>query len=67
MKKNKTVKIQYQDYLETYTAHIEKNGDGWVGWIQEVPELKREKDTREELLIHTTNSVTERSLKLFHK
>lgn len=50
MKKNKTVKIQYQDYLETYTAHIEKNGDGWVVWIQEVPELKREKDTREELL-----------------
>lgn len=50
MKKIQTVKIQYQDYLEIYTACIEKNGDGWIGWIQEIPELKREKDTQEELL-----------------
>ena len=50
MKKNQTVKIQYPDYLETYTAHIQKNGDGWIGWIQEIPELKREKGTQEELL-----------------
>ena len=50
MKKNQAVKIQYQDYLETYTAYIQKNGSKWIGWIQEVPELKREKDTQEELL-----------------
>ena len=50
MEKIQTVKIQYQDYLETYTAYIQKNGSKWIGWIQEVPELKREKDTQEELL-----------------
>lgn len=50
MEKIQTVKIQYQDYLETYTAHIQKNGSRWIGWIQEVPELKQEKETQEELL-----------------
>ena len=50
MEKIQTVKIQYPDYLETYTAHIQKNGDGWIGWIQEIPELKREKGTQKELL-----------------
>ena len=50
MEKIQTVEIQYQDYLETYTAHIQKNGSKWIGWIQEVPELRQEKDTQEELL-----------------
>lgn len=50
MEKIQTVKIQYLDPLETYTAHIEKNGSGWVGWIPEVPEVKCEESTRKELL-----------------
>ncbi len=45
-----TVKIQYLDPMETYTAHIQKNGDGWIGWIPEVPEVKCEENTQEELL-----------------
>ena len=45
-----TVEIQYLDPLETYTAHIEKNGSAWIGWIPEVPEVKCEESTRKALL-----------------
>ena len=50
MEKSQTVKIQYLDPLETYTAHIQRNGSGWSGWIPEVPGVKCEEDTRKELL-----------------
>ena len=50
MEQIQTVKIQYLDPLETYTAHIQKNGDGWIGWIPEVPDVKCEENTQEELL-----------------
>ena len=59
MEKTQTAIIQYQDYLETYTAHIQKNGQGWIGWIQEVPELKREEDTQAELLATLKNDLHE--------
>ena len=26
-----TVKLQKQEHKEIYTAHIERNGDGWIG------------------------------------
>jgi len=45
-----TVEIQDPVYEETYTAHIEKNGAAWIGWIPEVPKVKCEENTREELL-----------------
>lgn len=50
MEKIQTVEIQYLDPLETYTAHIQKNGSGWIGWIPEVPEVKCEESSRKELL-----------------
>ena len=37
MEKNQTVKIQNPEYGDTYTAHIQRNGAGWIGQIQEVP------------------------------
>ena len=36
MEKNQTVKIQNPEYGDIYTAHIEKNGAGWIGQIQEL-------------------------------
>ena len=33
MEKIQTVKIHDSEYDTTYTAHIQKNGDGWIGWI----------------------------------
>ena len=34
---------------ETFTAHIEKNGAGWVGLVPDIPELKCYGDTIEEV------------------
>ena len=49
MEKIQTVEIQYLDPLETYTAHIQKNGSAWIGWIPEVPEVKCKENSRQEL------------------
>jgi hypothetical protein len=50
MEKIQTVEIQYLDPLETYTAHIQKNGSAWIGWVPEVPEVKCEESSRQRLL-----------------
>ena len=50
MEKIQTVEIYDSEYETTYTAHIEKNGDGWIGWIQEHPKVKCEDKTQEALL-----------------
>ena len=50
MEKIQTVKIQNPEYGDTYTAHIQKNGVGWIGQIQEVPEVQCEGSTPEALL-----------------
>ena len=50
MEKTQTVKIQYLDPLETYTAHIKKNGSAWIGWIPEIPKVRCEEITRKDLL-----------------
>ncbi len=50
MEKVFTAETQKQGPGETYTFHIQKNGEGWIGWIQELPEVNAEQGTREELL-----------------
>lgn len=50
MEKIQTVKIQNPEYGDTYTAHIQKNGAGWIGHIQEVPEVQCEESTPEAVL-----------------
>ena len=50
MKLIETVEIEDTIYEETYTAHIQKNGAAWMGWISEVPDVKCEENTQEELL-----------------
>ena len=50
MEKTQIVKIQNPEYGNTYTAHIEKNGAGWIGQIQEVPEVQCEESTPEAVL-----------------
>ncbi len=50
MDKLHTIKIHEQGFDEIYTVRTEQNGDGWIGWIQELPEVNCEKKTREELL-----------------
>lgn len=43
----KTYLIHNELFDETFTAHIEKNGDGWVGLVPDIPELKCHGDTVE--------------------
>ena len=45
-----TIEVQEQGFVETYTVYAEQNGDGWIGWIQELPEVNCERKTKEELL-----------------
>ena len=45
-----TIEVQEQGFAETYTVHAEQNSDGWIGWIQELPEVNCERKTKEELL-----------------
>ena len=54
-----TIKIQNPEYGDTYTAHIEKNGVGWLGQIQEVPEVKCEESTPDALLKVLKNKLHE--------
>ncbi len=40
----------------TYTAITKKDGDWWIGWIEEIPGVNCQESTREELL--ETLSIT---------
>ena len=59
MEKIQTLKIQNTEYGDTYTAHIEKNGAGWLGQIQEVPEVKCKASTPDALLKVLKNELHE--------
>ena len=38
--------------METgYTAIVMKDGDWWIGWVEEVPGVNAQEATKEELLI----------------
>ena len=50
MEEIKTVEIHDKVFEETYTAHVEKNGTSWLGWIPEVPKVKCEEPTEAVLL-----------------
>ncbi len=45
----KTYLIHNKLFDETFTAHIERNGAGWVGLVPDIPELKCFGDTIEEV------------------
>ncbi len=66
MEKVFTAETQKQGVGETYTFHIQKNGEGWIGWIQELPEVNMEKDTREEVLKMLTIEF-EKTLKVYEE
>ncbi len=46
----KTVDIHDKVFEETYTAHIQRNGANWLGWVPNVPEVKCEEPTETVLL-----------------
>jgi DNA-binding transcriptional regulator GbsR (MarR family) len=50
MEKIQIVEVKDTVYEETYTAHIQKNGAVWMGWIPEVPKVECQENTQEALL-----------------
>ena len=50
MEKIKTFEILDKVFEETYTAHIQRNGTNWVGWIPDVPKVKCQEPTEKALL-----------------
>jgi len=50
MDKPHTIEVHEQGFNEIYTVHTEQNGAGWIGWIQELPEVNCERKTKDELL-----------------
>lgn len=50
MEQKHTTIIHDQDGVDEYNVHIQKNGDGWIGQIQELPEITCEENTKTVLL-----------------
>ena len=70
MEEIKTLEIEDPVYEETYTAHIQKNGAAWIGWIPEVPEVKCEEHTQEALLktlVHELHEALEAEQEAWEK
>jgi predicted RNase H-like HicB family nuclease len=43
----------------SYTARIRRNGDWWIGWIQEVAGVNSQGRTREELINNLRSALLE--------
>ncbi len=43
----------------TYTAVTKKDGEWWIGWIEEVPGVNCQERTREELLVSLRTTLAE--------
>jgi predicted RNase H-like HicB family nuclease len=42
-----------------YTAVIKKDGDWWIGWIEEIAGVNSQGQTREELLANLKSALSE--------
>jgi predicted RNase H-like HicB family nuclease len=45
--------------VANYTALIQKSGEWWIGWVQEVPGVNSQGRTREELLDNLRSALEE--------
>ena len=45
--------------MNQYTAVIQKDGDLWVGWVEEISGVNSQGSTREELLENLQSALTE--------
>ncbi|MEA1927352.1 MAG: type II toxin-antitoxin system HicB family antitoxin [Candidatus Auribacterota bacterium] len=43
----------------TFTAITKKDGDWWIGWIEEVPGVNCQEPTRKELLVSLKETLKE--------
>jgi predicted RNase H-like HicB family nuclease len=52
--------------MNTYTAVIQKNDRWWIGWVEEIPGVNSQGESREEL-IENLRSAVEEALELNRK
>jgi predicted RNase H-like HicB family nuclease len=45
--------------MNEYTAAIQKDGNFWIGWIEEVPGVNSQAETKEELLKNLHSALIE--------
>lgn len=45
--------------MATYTAIIQRDGKWWIGWIEEIPGVNSQGDTREELMENLRSALSE--------
>ncbi len=45
--------------VQKYTAVIRKNEDWWVGWVEEIPGVNSQGETREELFENLRSALRE--------
>lgn len=43
----------------SYTAVIQQQGERWIGWVEEIPGVKSQGSTREDLLVNLRNALNE--------
>ncbi len=46
-------------FMNQYTAAIQKDGELWIGWIEEVPGVNTQGSSREELLENLHSALKE--------
>ena len=42
-----------------YTAVVQRDGDWWIGWVEEIPGVNSQGKTREELLENLRSALDE--------
>ncbi len=45
--------------MNNYTAVIQKNGKWWIGWVEEIPGVNSQGETREELVANLRSALSE--------
>jgi len=45
--------------MNTYTAAIKEVDGSWVGWIEEIPGVNCQEDSRQELMLSLKEALTE--------
>jgi predicted RNase H-like HicB family nuclease len=43
----------------TYTAVVQQSGDWWIGWVEEVPGVNSQGQTRDELIDNLRDALEE--------
>lgn len=45
--------------MAAYTAVVQRDGEWWIGWIEEVPGINSQGETREELMENLRSALQE--------